>query len=327
MNRRECLQLATGASFAAFSSSLRAADTLTATDVHPSNYPTVEAVRWMGEQLAAGSAGELDIRLYHSGQLGRESDAISLARHGALDIVRVYSGALNNAFPLTRALCLPYLFTSSAHLRSVIDGDIGARVLESFAERDLVGLAIYDSGARCFYNTVRPIHTPEDLHGLKFRVPPSDIFLDLLRQLGANPTPLSYGAVYSALETRLIDGAENNVRSFHASRHFETAPYWSLSRHSYAPDILLMSRRRFDALSPSHQQRVRELAAASVTVMRRLWDESEASAAQALSEAGVATNEVDVDRFRKAAAPLLAAHEADPTLGPLINRIRREADA
>jgi tripartite ATP-independent transporter DctP family solute receptor len=327
MNRRQLLQIGLGAGIATISPPLRATEVLTATDVHPSNYPTVEAVRWMGQQLATETAGEWDIRLYHSGQLGRESDAISLARHAALDMVRVYSGALNNGFPLTRALCLPYLFESTAHVRAVLDGDIGHQVLEGFAQRGLVGLAIFDSGARCFYNTVRPIHTPDDLRGLKFRVPPSDIFLDLLRGFGANPTPLAYGAVYSALETRLIDGAENNVRSFHSSRHFETAPYWSLSRHSYAPDMLLMSKRRFDAMSADLQQRIRKLAAQSVAVMRRLWDESEASAAQALRAAGVASNVVDTARFRAAAAPLLARYEADPTLAPMIERIRQQARA
>ena len=300
---------------------------LTATDVHPSNYPTVAAVRWIGEQLEAATDGRVRIRLYHSGQLGRESDAIDMARFGALDIVRVYSGALNNAFPLTRALCLPSLFTSSAHLRRVLDGEVGAAVLADFARRDLVGLAIYDCGARCFYNTVRAIERPQDLHGLKFRVPPSDIFMRLLRELGANPTPLAYGEVYSALETRLIDGAENNLRSFHASRHFEAAGYWSESAHSYAPDLLLISRRSFEALGADDQALLRDLATQSVTLMRQLWDEGEAAASAALAAAGVRRNPIDTEAFGHALAPLLDDYSRDPALSPLITRIRSEAAA
>ena len=150
---------------------------LTATDVHVSDYPTVQAVRWIGETLQRETAGRLRIRLYHSGQLGRESESIDMARYGAIDITRVYAGALNNAFPLTQALCLPYVFDSVAHMRRAMDEGVGDAVLRGFEQRGLVGLAIYDSGARCFYNARRPIVEPADLHGLKIRVPASDIFI------------------------------------------------------------------------------------------------------------------------------------------------------
>lgn len=295
---------------------------LTATDVHIDGYPTVEAVKWIGETLERETGGRLRIRLYHSGQLGREAEAIDMARFGAIDITRVYSGALNNAFPLTQALCLPYVFDSVPHLRRAIDGGVGATVLRSFEARDLVGLAIYDSGARCFYNTQRPLHSPGDLQGLKFRVPGSDIFIQLLRLFGANPTPLSYGAVFSALETRLIDGAENNMRSFHSSRQFEAARFWSQSEHSYAPDLLLMSRRSLDAMSSPDRALVLDVARESVTVMRRLWDASEAAARKAVVEAGVAINEVDVAAFRKAAKPLLDDYLNREQIAPLYRTIR-----
>lgn len=299
----------------------RDACVLTATDVHVSDYPTVEAVRWIGEQLEAQTDGRLRIKLYHSGQLGRENDQISMARHGAIDITRVFAGALNNAFPGTVALCLPYLIRSTEHLRALIDGEVGARILRGFEARGLVGLAIYDSGARSVYNTRGPLRTPEDLAGLKLRVPPSDVFLQLMRALGANPTPLSYGEVFSALETRLIDGAENNIRSFHSSRQFEIAPYWSETQHSYAPDILLMSKLRFDALSVADRERVLELAQQSVAVMRERWDASEARAREAVQAAGVAINEVDLESFRSAARPLLDRYRAEPDIGALIEAI------
>ena len=295
---------------------------LTATDVHVDGYPTVEAVKWIGQTLERESGGRIRIRLYHSGQLGREAEAIDMARFGAIDITRVYSGALNNAFPLTQALCLPYVFDSVAHLRRALDGEVGAAVLGSFEARDLVGLAIYDSGARCFYNTQRPLHSPEDLNGLKFRVPGSDIFIQLLRLFGANPTPLSYGAVFSALETRLIDGAENNMRSFHSSRQFEAARFWSQSEHSYAPDLLLMSRRSFDALSRADRALVTDVSRESIKVMRGLWDASEAAARKAVIEAGVAINEVDVDAFRSAAKPLLDDYLNRERIAPLYRAIR-----
>ncbi|MGH8080941.1 MAG: TRAP transporter substrate-binding protein, partial [Lysobacter sp.] len=281
---------------------------LTASDVHIADYPTVQTVRWIGEQLERQTDGRLRLRMYHSGQLGRESEAIDMARFGAIDLTRVYAGALNNAFPLTRALCLPYVFDSVAHLRRAIDGGVGHEVLRGFEARDLVGLAIYDSGARCFYNTKHPLRVPQDLHGLKVRVAGSDIFIQLMRSLGANPTPMSLGETFSAMETHMIDGAENNMRSFQSSRHFEAARYWSQSEHSYAPDVLLMSRRSFQSLAPADRELVIATARASVPVMRSLWDASEDAARKAVIDSGVRINPVDMDAFRRAAAPLLSEY-------------------
>ena len=295
---------------------------LTASDVHVADYPTVTAVKWIGQELQRRSNGRLRLAQYHSGQLGRESEAIDMARFGAIDITRVYSGALNNAFPLTRALCLPYAFDSVAHMRHALDGGVADAVLAGFESRDLVGLAIYDSGARCFYNTKHPIVEPHDLHGLKLRVASSDIFLQLMRLFGANPTPMSLGDTFSGMETHMIDGAENNMRSFHSSRHFEAAHYWSESRHSYAPDVLLMSRRSFDTLSPGDRQLVLELARESVQVMRREWDASEDKARQAVLAHGVKANDVDVAAFRNAAAPLLRDYLQQPEIAALHHRIR-----
>jgi tripartite ATP-independent transporter DctP family solute receptor len=298
---------------------------LTATDVHVQNYPTVAAVRWIGEQLQQRTGGELGIRLYAAGQLGRESEAIDMARFGAIDITRVYSGALNNAFPLTQALCLPYVFDSVAHMRRAMDQGVGSAVLSGFDVRELVGLAIYDSGARSFYNTRRPIVAPADLAGLKIRVPVSDIFIRMLRQFGANPTPLALGEVFPGLETHMIDGAENNIRSFHSNRHFESARFWSDSSHSYAPDVLLISRASLDALAPPERELLLELAGESVAVMRRLWDESESAARAAVRAAGVQFNDVDVPAFRAAAQPLLDAYRRDPQIDALYRRIRELA--
>ncbi|KRG46845.1 C4-dicarboxylate ABC transporter [Stenotrophomonas panacihumi] len=328
ITRRGFIGAGLGAAFAAPLGAARAitqvpgGQLLTATDVHVSDYPTVEAVRWIGQQLEKETQGRLKLRLYHSGQLGREAEAIDMARFGAIDITRVYSGALNNAFPLTQALCLPYTFDSVAHLRRALDGDVGEAVLRGFEARGLVGLAIYDSGARCFYNTKHPIVSPADLHGLKLRVANSDIFIQLMRLLGANPTPMSLGETFSAMETHMIDGAENNMRSFQSSRHFEAARYWSQSEHSYAPDILVMSRASFEALAPADRERLVRLARASVPVMRELWDTSEAAARQDVAKHGIQFNDVDMPAFRQAAAPLLAEYHRRPEIEALVKRIR-----
>jgi tripartite ATP-independent transporter DctP family solute receptor len=298
---------------------------LTAADVHVDGYPTVEAVRWMSRALESQTGGRLRIRVYHSGQLGKESDTVDLARFGALDITRVNFAPLTNPFPLTQLFAMPYVFESVAHMRRVVDGPVGRAVLESFESRDLVGLAIYDAGSRNFYDVRGPVVAPADLHGLKIRVPPSDIFLDMARAFGANPTPLPVGDVYSALQTHLIDGAENNWRTFHTSRAFEVARYVSQTGHSYSPEALLMSRHTFDRLAPADRDLVRVVGAQSVVYMRSLWDPMEAASKQKVLESGVMLNEVDVAAFRKAARPVVDAYVQRSNLHKLYETLRAAA--
>jgi len=319
---RAALSVAAAASGEATKTLVGSETVLTAADVHVDGYPTVEAVRWMGEVIHRETGGRLGIRVYHSGQLGRETDAINLARFGALDIARVNIAALNNAFPLTDILALPYVFDSTAHMRRALDGAPGREVLKAFEARGLVGLAFYDSGTRCFYNHVRPVVEPADLKGLKIRVPPSDIFVGLARALGANPTPLSYGEVFSALQTRLIDGAENNWTTFYTSRQFEVARHWAMSEHSYSPEALLMSKQRLDSLPAADRELILATALKSVPYMRERWDRREAESRAAVEKDGVKVTDVDRKAFQQAAAPMLEAHLKDTDLNRLYREIR-----
>lgn len=328
MITRRSLLAATGAGMLLGTGGLRAAGvmrTLTAADVHVADYPTVAAVRWMGEQLEARTSGRLSIHVYHSGQLGREEDVIEMARYGAIDFARVHIGALNNAFPLTRLLALPYVFDSVEHLRRALDGAPGRSILDAFARRGLIGLCIYDSGARCMYNVRHAINEPADLAGLKIRVPQSDVYIDTVGALGANPTPLSYGEVYSALQTHLIDGAENNILSFESSRQFEVARFWSETRHSYAPDALVLSKLTFDSLSPADREILLDVAAGSVAHMRCLWDAAEEKSRAAVMDAGVRINQVDTAAFRRVTAPLLERQIDTPELRSVYASIRNLA--
>ena len=324
MNRRDLLLSlgATGVTCSPLGAAAATNGVLTAADVHINGYPTVEAVRWMGKRIEERTQGRLRIRVYHSGQLGRESDTVDLTRFGALDIARVNFAPLNNAFPLTQAFGLPYVFDSVAHMRRAADGAVGKAVLQAFEQRDLIGLAIFDAGSRCFYNVRRPVVEPADLRGLKIRVPPSDIFIDLVRTLGANPTPLPYGEVYSAMQTHLIEGAENNWRTFHTSRQFEVARYWSQSEHSYSPEALLLSRRSFDALAAPDREILMATAQESVSFMRSLWDRMEAESRAHVIAAGIKVNEVDREAFHRAARPVVERHVKKSGLETLYNGIR-----
>jgi tripartite ATP-independent transporter DctP family solute receptor len=296
---------------------------LTVAEVHPGDYPTVTALNWINATLQNEFGGELALRVYHSGTLGSEKDTIDLARIGALAVTRVHSSVLNNAIPATRILSLPYVFESTDHMRRAFDGALGAEILAACAERDLLGLALYDSGSRNFYNARRSVQVPEDLKGLKLRVPQSDIFMQSVAALGASPTPLSYSAVFSSLQTHLVDGAENNWPSFHSSRHFEIARHFSESEHAFAPDMLVMSRRVANALPREQRDFLVDAARRSVAIMRVEWDQRVAASRQAVVDAGVEVSQVDKLAFRRSVQPLLDRYLRDPEIRRLYELLER----
>lgn len=292
-----------------------------AVDVHPGDYPTVSAVKWMGEELGRLTDGRLSLRQFPAGQLGNEDDSIGLTRFRAVDMCRVAVAALNNAFPETQLLALPYVFRSVEHVRAVVDGAIGTELLNVFEHRGLVGLAYYDAAPRCIYNVRHPVTEPGQMRGLKLRAPMSDIFIDTLTAMGANATPLTFGAVFSSLQTHLIDGAENNWPSYQSSRQFEVARYWSQTEHSFSPDALLMSKASFDALTPADRDLVRDVARRSVPIMRAEWDRREAEARAAVIAAGTQVAEVDKAAFAATVKPVHDKYLKPARLRALYERI------
>jgi tripartite ATP-independent transporter DctP family solute receptor len=279
-------------------------------DVHRSDYPTVQAVRWMSEELARATDGRLKIQVYPAGQIGSEDASVGLARMGAIDFARVTAATLNNRAPLTRMLCLPYVLQSDEHFHRVADGPVGARIRDSFAGTGLVALALYDGGLRCIYNVRHPIATPKDLAGLRIRVPQSDMFIRAIASMGANPTPLTVSYVFQALSTHLIDGAENNWPTFESTRHVELAKHWSQTLHCASPDILTMSEQRYRALSAGDQELVRDVAARSVAVMRAAWRSLVESAREKALSSGVIVTETDRAAFAQA-TQAMARDEAE----------------
>jgi tripartite ATP-independent transporter DctP family solute receptor len=277
---------------------------VTAVDAHRPGYPTVEAVLWMAREIERETEGRFEFHQYPSGQLGSETDTINLTRFGVLDICRVNAAGLNNAFPLTRPLCMPYVFRDVPHMRRVLDGPIGREVLAGFERRGLIGLGFYDSGIRSMYNVHHPIHTPADMRGLKVRVQRSDIFMDMIEFMGANSTPIAFSDVYTGLQTHLIDGAENNWSTFESVRHYEVARFYSGTMHSFSPELLLISKAHFESFSPADQELFRQKATESVPVMRDLWDANESHARETVLADGVQYNDVDLDAFRRAVEPL-----------------------
>ncbi len=264
-----------------------------ASDYHPDDYPTVQAMREMGRLLSEQTAGRLKVKVFAGGQLGSERDTLEITSFGGLDLNRVNLAPLNAIEPLTVVGCLPFLFRSTDHMRGALDSEIGDEMLASLRPHGLIGLCFYDSGSRSFYNTGKPILSPDDMRGMKIRVPNSDLYVAMIKALGADATPMSLGEVYQSLMQGVIDGAENNWPSYYAGRHFEAAPFYSLTRHMMTPEVLVMSASRWDKLSRDDQQLVRQAAKASVPYMRGQWDARVAEAQAAIALTDVQVNEVE----------------------------------
>ena len=297
--------------------------TLRSADTHPDGYPTVAAVKAMGKLIEERTGGRLCVEVFPASQLGEEKDTIEQTQFGVIDLVRASLGPFNNIVPETQVFSLPYIFRSTDHMHAVVDGPIGAEVLEKFGDHDLVGLAFYDSGSRNFYNTRKPINSIADMKGMKSRVIQSDVFVSMMEALGANATPMPYGEVYSALQTGVIDGAENNFPSYDTSGHYEVAKYLTLDQHLSVPEVLAMSKTSWDKLSAEDQAAVRDAARESIQIMRDLWTKQEAASEAHVREGGAQiVADIDKQPFIDAMKPVYAKYANTPALQDLVARIQ-----
>ena len=296
---------------------------LRAAETHPQQYPTAQAIAHMGTLLQQWSEGELGIKLYAGGQLGEEKDTLEITIFGGIDLNRISVAPLNSVAPETLLLGMPFLFRSVEHMRAVVDGPIGEEILASLEPYGLIGLAYYDSGARSFYNSQRPIHSPSDLAGLKIRVQNSALAVAMVKALGANPTPMGFGQVYESLLLGTIDGSENNWPSYESTGHYEAAPHYTLTRHTITPEILVISKYRWQKLTPAQQQLIRRAAKASVPFMRQLWEQQVAYSRQRIHDAGVqVVSTPDLAPFVAAMSPVYEQFITTAKTRQLLKRIQ-----
>ena len=297
--------------------------TLRESDSLPGGYPTVEAVKAMAKEVEARTGGRICIEVYPSAQLGDEKDAIEQAQLGVIDMIRVSFGTFNDIVPETRLFSLPYLFRSAEHQHHVLDGPIGEEAGKAFEAYGLVHLANYDAGSRNFFNSRRPIKSIADLKGLKIRVMQNDVFVDMMRSLGANAMPMPYGEVYSAIQTGAIDGAENNWPSYESSGGYEVAPYYTLDEHLMVPDLLAMSKITWDRLSPEDRAIIKAAARNSETLQRKLWAGREKKSEEKVLAAGVkVVRNIDKQPFIDAMKPVYDKYVTTPEARDLVSRIK-----
>jgi len=298
---------------------------LKASDVHATGYPTVVAVENMGKKLSAATKGRLSVAMYPAMQLGGEKEAIEQAQVGAIAFARVSVGALGPVVDDLNVFNLPYVFRDTAHMEKVIDGAIGAELLKKIDDsgKGLIGLCWMDAGARNFYDTKRPIKTLADLKGLKIRVIGNPIFVAMANAMGANGVPLGYDQVFSALQTHVIDGAENNPPSFVFDNHYQVAKFYTIDEHLIVPEALVMSKKIWDSMSKDDQALVKKYAREAQMEERKLWNEYEAQAMAKAKAAGIDIIQVSpAEKMKFQAAVKPVWDQYGPKYAALIKRIQ-----
>jgi tripartite ATP-independent transporter DctP family solute receptor len=314
-----------GAALAAASlmiGSASAQTVLRSSDTHPDGYPTVEAVKYFGKLVEERTQGRYKVEVYFGAQLGQEADTIEQVRAGVIDLNRVSMGPWNGLVPSTQIPSLPYVFRSPAHMRAVMSGPIGDEIAAGFRDHGVELLTYYDGGARSFYNSKKPINSPADLAGMKIRVIQSDIFVDMIAALGASATPMPYGEVRSAIETGVVDGAENNFPSYDTAGHFEVAKHYSLDEHLIVPEVFVMSKAAWDKLTPEDQEIFKQAARESAEKQWELWDEFVVKSRAKVEAAGTMVTNPDKQPFIDAMKPVYDKYVTDPALKDLVARIQ-----
>lgn len=293
-------------------------------NIHPPGYPNSVAMEAFANEITEKTEGRVSPRVYNNGVLGSQPDAIMQVRSGALDFANFNMGPMGPIVPATNVLSLPFIFNSIDHMYKVMDGEIGQRFADALAEKNLIALSWFGSGARSFYNTKHPIETPEDMQGLKFRVMNNDIYVDMVKELGGNATPMAYSAVYQSLTTGVLDGAENNYPSYESSGHYEVAKYYSLTQHLIIPECVCIAKSSWEELSDKDQEIVRQAAIDAAVMQRELWADRVGASREIVLEAGAEINEIaDKSAFQDKMQPVYEAFIAEnPGLESLVNDIQ-----
>ncbi len=296
---------------------------LKATDVHPLGYPTVEAVVRMGQRLEKATNGRISIQMYPSMQLGGEKEMIEQAQVGALQIARISLGPMGPLVPELNAFNLPFVFRDPAHMTKVITGPIGDEMLKKLSEHptsNLIGIAWMTGGTRNVYSK-KPVKSMDDLKGQKIRMMGNPIFVDTMNAMGGNGVAMGYDQLINALQTGVVDGAENNEPSYSSGQHYRYAKYYSMTQHLIIPEILVFSKRTWQTLSKEDQDLIMKEAKAAQTEQWKLWDEFEAKSIADMKANGVEIIKVDnaamADIVRKSVYDKHAK-----ALQPMIERIQ-----
>ena len=284
-------------------------------------HPVHKAMVHMADLVAVNSKGRARIDIYPSEQLGSEREMIEQLQLGSVAMTKTSSSPLESFIPAMSVFSIPYVFRDEEHAWKVFLGDIGKRILREGEQKGLKGLCYYDAGFRSFYMRDKPINSPEDLKGKKIRVQKSKTSMSTIEALGASPTPIDWGELYTSLAQGVVDGAENNPPSFETSKHYETCKFYSLDEHAGPPDVLLISMLWWKKLPEDIKKIVQDAADSSSSYQRKLWKDWTKRSLDSVEAAGVKINRPDKQPFREKVKPLYEQYKG-AEIGVLIEQIK-----
>src|SRR6267142_1810084 len=277
-----------------------------ASDVHPLGYPTVEAIVRMGKKLETQTGGRYSRQMVPSMQLGGEKEMIEQAQVGALQIARISVGAMGPVVDDLNVFNMPFIFRDEQHMRKVIDGPIGQELLERTSNAPtsrLIVLGWMDAGTRNVYSN-KPVTKPADLKGMKIRMMGNPLFVETMNAMGGNGVAMGFNELYSAMQTGVVDGAENNPPTVLAQNHYQVAKIYSLTGHLIIPEMFVFSKVSWDKLSKDDQALIKKYSRETQMEQRQLWDEKTAKATEELKSKGVQFVPADKAAFFKATQPV-----------------------
>ena len=300
------------------------AEELRGWNIHKPGYPNTVAMDKFAELLKEKTGGEITLKMFHSGVLGNQPDAIEQVRVGGLAIGNFNLGPIGPMAAEANVVSLPFIFKDMGHMHRALDGAAGDKISAGMEKIGIVALAWYDSGARSFYNSKKPIMKPSDVKGLKVRVMNNDLYSGMISALGGNPSPMAFSEVFQSLKTGVVDGAENNWPSYESTGHFEVAKYYSLSQHLIIPECVCINDKVYNNLSAKNKKAVKEAARESAELQRALWEKRAISSRDKVMKAGVKFNEIpNKQAFMDAMKPVHTKYlSANPDLVPLVNLIK-----
>ncbi len=270
-------------------------------DVLAEDHPHSQSYYWFADRVKELTKGKVQVNVFVNSALGNQADLIEGLGLGTVQIAKSMTTGLSVYCPEIQVFDLPYMFTSTDQFFDVIDGEIGEYFANDVLGReDMVGIAYFYAGSRNIYSS-KPIRSLADVKGMKLRVPESPIFMSLCESFGCSGTPMSVGELYTALQTGVVDGAENAPIFYFSQKHYEAAPYITMTEHIMTPDVVVMSKSYLESLPQEYQDAIRQAGKEMMQHERELWFSQEKDAVEKLKEEGVEVIEIDKTEFKNAA--------------------------
>ena len=272
----------------------------TTPDAHPYNLGLVK----MGELINEKTNGAVKLDVFGNSQLGGERDLIEGLQLGSVQVTCVSTAPLSGFTDMFLVFDLPFIFETTEQARAVMDSEVGEQILHSVDEQGLVGLAWFENGFRNVTNNVKPVTVPDDLKGIKIRTMENPIHMAAFKVMGADPTPMAMGDVFTALQQGTIDAEENPVPIVETNKFYEVQKYISMTGHIFSPAPVFIAKDYYDAMPEEYQTAIQEAATEAAPYQREQIDEQNVSGLEELTNDGMEANEPDKAPFQEATAPI-----------------------